>query len=277
MSERFFGESALLDCTEVLVGNPAISGDAKVAEQIAEKAIIRKFSKGDVLIEQNATDRDVFFLLSGEVEIEVDGQITATRKTPRSVGEMAAVDPSERRSATVIAKTDTVVVARVEYRDFNTLCDQFPSFLANMNQDIRSRFRERLGLRVADVKRINRWPYISICSGIFAAIASLFIYSLSDPQLQLGLLIAALIGIVTTVWMYWRHEKFLYARWINIWIPAGVALLVFNIKFSAAGEHKTSWLSVVFENISPTYSALVWVAGLIVLCIAHANHRKKFN
>ena len=277
MTERFFGENALFDCEEVVARNPAVAGDKKVAKQLTKNASIELYSKGDVLITQGATDRDVYFLLSGEVDIQVNNQVKATRIPPISVGEMAAVDPDATRSATVVAKTENVVVARVKYREFNEICKRYPDFLNGMNRDIRNRFRERLGYRIADEKRLKLWPYFSAGCGLVAAVLSLAIFYFLSPELQLASVFAVWFGIVVASWIYFKHEKFFFTKLINVWVSVGAALFVFNFRAAGSGYNEKSGFSFLIENVSTNLQALVWVVALVVLCIANANHRKRFD
>ena len=67
---------------------------------------------GQTVIEQGASDNDIYFLLAGRFEIVVNGRKIAERGPGEHVGEMAAAVPSLPRSATVRA-LETGVVARL--------------------------------------------------------------------------------------------------------------------------------------------------------------------
>lgn len=58
---------------------------------------------GDSIIAQDGTDDDIFLILAGTFQIVVNGRVVGERGAGTHVGEMAAVESIQRRSATVIA------------------------------------------------------------------------------------------------------------------------------------------------------------------------------
>jgi CRP/FNR family transcriptional regulator, cyclic AMP receptor protein len=79
--------------------------------------------RGKVL-EQGASDNDLFLILSGEFSVDIDGRTVARLGPGQHVGEMAALTDS-RRSATVTALADAVV-ARIGKGEFFALAGRFP-------------------------------------------------------------------------------------------------------------------------------------------------------
>ncbi|MGO8600902.1 TIR domain-containing protein [Rhizobium ruizarguesonis] len=123
MKERFEGQnrSALIASLK----RQFDSGDPEVAEAIATGGELLEFKPGDVLIHQGGEDNDVFFLVSGNVSVVVKGQEVRTLRAGDHVGEMAAIEPSQLRSASVVA-TDTVVAVKMSGASFMSLADSFP-------------------------------------------------------------------------------------------------------------------------------------------------------
>ena len=93
-------------------------------------------------IEQDARDKSVYFILEGEVDILINGRGIARRAAPDSVGEMSVVDPTARRSATVIP-LDECVLLRVEGDAFVELGNSHPRLWRNIAAEIASRLRQR--------------------------------------------------------------------------------------------------------------------------------------
>src|SRR5258708_20959438 len=59
-----------------------------------------------ILIDQGADDNDIYFILAGRFEIVINGRKIAMSGPGEHVGEIAAILPSLRRSATVRAAED---------------------------------------------------------------------------------------------------------------------------------------------------------------------------
>ncbi len=141
MKERFEGENRT-----ALIGSlkrQFDSGDANVAEAIASSGELVEFKAGDVLISEGGEDNHVFFLVSGNVSVVVKGQEVRQLKTGDHVGEMAAIEPSQRRSASVIA-VDTVVAVKMTGSSFSALADSFPPLIwRSVAQELSRRLFDR--------------------------------------------------------------------------------------------------------------------------------------
>jgi CRP/FNR family cyclic AMP-dependent transcriptional regulator len=92
-------------------------GDSAVAAAIAEVAQLHEVPTGVVLIRQEAADNDLFLIISGSLRIIVNGREVAIRRSGEHVGEMAIVDPSAARSASVVA-AEVSIVAKIKEPDF---------------------------------------------------------------------------------------------------------------------------------------------------------------
>ena len=126
MKERFEGENRA-----ALIGNlkrQFDSGDSDVAEAIASGGELVEFKAGDVLIQEGGEDNDVYFLVSGQVSVVVKGQEVRQLKSGDHVGEMAAIEPSQRRAASVVA-VETVVAVKMSGGNFTGLADRFPPLI----------------------------------------------------------------------------------------------------------------------------------------------------
>ncbi|MGO8298855.1 TIR domain-containing protein [Rhizobium ruizarguesonis] len=141
MKERFEGANRA-----ALIGNLKRQfdcGDADVAEVIASGGELVEFNSGDVLIIEGGADNDVFFLVSGQVSVVVKGQEVRTLRSGDHVGEMAAIEPSQLRAASVIA-TETVVAVRMAGSAFTALADKFPHLIwRSVAQELSRRLYDR--------------------------------------------------------------------------------------------------------------------------------------
>ena len=81
---------------------------------------------------------EIVVLLDGEVEVRHDGAVLAQLGPGDHFGEMALLDDTARRSATVVAVTP-VVVAYVSRHHFDTLLAANPSVRATVERVLRER------------------------------------------------------------------------------------------------------------------------------------------
>jgi hypothetical protein len=97
---------------EALRRQQIVQNDKTVAEKLAEVAEFIQFASAapsNALLSQNAPDNDLFPVLAGKVSVWVNGRELALRQASQHVGEMAMIDSSASRCATVIAIEQTVV------------------------------------------------------------------------------------------------------------------------------------------------------------------------
>lgn len=157
MIERFKEERVLV---AALQEQQLIKNDQTLAEEVARAAELRSFGPGDALIEEDGVDNDIYLLLAGRVEVRVGGRALAERGPGRQVGEMAALDPSARRSASVIALEETVA-AVLDESTFSRLSSSHPAILKRVCVELASRLRERGG----HVRTRNETPRVFVgCS-----------------------------------------------------------------------------------------------------------------
>lgn len=142
MKKRFEGANGRDLLVEALRRQPISSGHKDIAETLADASDIQEFKVGESLIKQDATDNCIFFILSGTVTVEINGRVIADRKATQHVGEMALIDPGARRSASVIARSDTVC-AKVSEPVLTTIADANPRVWRNLAVELGNRLRER--------------------------------------------------------------------------------------------------------------------------------------
>lgn len=142
MLSRFDGPEGRPLLIEALRTQPIIGDDATLAEKIADSVEVVAFEPSSVLIEDSASDNDICFILSGVVSIRVLGREIAVRTAGQHIGEMALIDPRQRRSASAVAE-DEVVIARLSEPVFTDLADSYPRLWRNTARELASRLRQR--------------------------------------------------------------------------------------------------------------------------------------
>src|SRR5262245_2264608 len=105
MKDRFHDRDEVI---AALQEQAVILGDRDIARAIADQGELASFAPGQILIEQGRSDRDVYFLLSGETRVLINKVRMHCRGPGVTVGEMSAINAKVPRSATVEAEEETV-------------------------------------------------------------------------------------------------------------------------------------------------------------------------
>jgi CRP/FNR family transcriptional regulator, cyclic AMP receptor protein len=142
MIERFTGPAGAMALKDALLQQRLVQHDDAVADRLVTAGELVEHQPGGVLIEQGHADDVIFFILAGEVEVEVNGRPVATRKTHDTVGEMSAADPTAPRSATVRAIVVTVSL-KVSAVDFVSIANDHSKSWRALARLIAARLRER--------------------------------------------------------------------------------------------------------------------------------------
>jgi CRP/FNR family cyclic AMP-dependent transcriptional regulator len=141
MKERFEGDGRPQLIT-ALRRQALAGGDVSVAEALCDAGALVEVKPGEDLIVQGRTDNEIYLLVAGVVGIIVNGAQVATRKAGQHVGEMAAIEPSLPRSATVRV-LENVVALKITSADFMKLGERFPQMWLLIAQELSRRLRER--------------------------------------------------------------------------------------------------------------------------------------
>jgi CRP/FNR family cyclic AMP-dependent transcriptional regulator len=142
MLARFQGEDGRRRLVDLLRAQAVVGGDATLADELADVKKVRELLPGDFLIEQKSAENDLFFILSGTCRIFVNGREVAIRHAGQHVGEMVIIDPSLRRTATVIASEPTIV-ACVDEKTFSQMADKNPRLWRALAVELCQRLNER--------------------------------------------------------------------------------------------------------------------------------------
>ena len=183
MLERFTGAEGKRFIIEALGIQSLVAGDHQLAATLCDLCTVEGFKPGSNITNQGDAANDVCFILSGSVAVLVHGREVAKRRAREHLGEMAALDPSQSRSATLTAREE-VVIARMPASAFIDL--------ANANQRVwRSVARslaDRLRQRDTFVETIHDIPVLFIgCSAESLTIGEAIKAGLSQASIEVHL------------------------------------------------------------------------------------------
>ncbi len=145
MLERFSGEQRRGVLVNAIREQKLVGGNAQLAERIANIAQLKELPPGTVLIQQNAYDNDVYLLLAGTLEIIVNGRKIGARTANDHVGEMSAIQPSQPRSATVIA-AETSVVCKLTEPQLSEVAREYSDIWRLLARELARRLDQRNAL-----------------------------------------------------------------------------------------------------------------------------------
>jgi len=146
MIERFEGKDNRRTLVDALTEQQRIvAGDAAIAKSFADVGQLLEIEVGRDIITQHGEDRDLYLIVSGSFDIIVNGRSVARRATGNHVGEMVAVQPTQRRSATVKALEKSVVL-KISPDDFTKIGDRFPIIWRLIAKELARRLEERNSL-----------------------------------------------------------------------------------------------------------------------------------
>lgn len=141
MVERFAADGGRR-LVEALSEFRLLAGLEGVHARLAEAGTLVEVAAGESFITQNGPETDVFFIVAGSVDVVVNGKIVNTRRTGDHVGEMAAIEPAQLRSATIMAR-ETCVLLKVSAATFIELADANPLIWRRVAATLSRRLMER--------------------------------------------------------------------------------------------------------------------------------------
>lgn len=159
MPNRFNGAKNKSNLVDAIASQALVGGNKVLARKLADVAKVREFAVGSTLISQDGHDNDLFLILSGEVDVVVNKHVVAQRKAKEHVGEMALIDPTAPRSATVKC-TKAACVAVIKESKFTPIANKSPQ----MWRIIACTLGERLRERNKFIKTPNDNPMVFIAS-----------------------------------------------------------------------------------------------------------------
>ena len=142
MISRFCGKEGRNRLISALRKQIIIHDNETLSRELADQAELLQFEPGEELIVQDSVDNEIYFILAGRLAIVVNGREVAIRYSGQHVGEMALIDPSARRSASVFAIEQTVV-AKTSEASFHLLANKYPRVWQLIAEELCARLRQR--------------------------------------------------------------------------------------------------------------------------------------
>lgn len=153
MIDRFQGDGGRR-LIAALTEHRLIANRTELAERLIAAGELVEIPVGTPFINQGDQATDVFFIIAGRVEIRVNGKPVAYRFPGDHVGEMAAIEPTQVRSATV-TPVEPSVLLRVSEADFSAAAEQFPDMWRRIAATLARRLAERNHLVTAQREKIK--------------------------------------------------------------------------------------------------------------------------
>jgi len=166
MITRFQGSEGMRHLVATLLTQQTVQNDENLARDLAAIVSLVQIEPNctdSMFIKQGGADNEIYLILAGSVSILVNGREKARRKTGQHVGDLAAIDPAARRSASVVALEQTVL-AKVTEPDFTRLAMNYPIVWRRLALEIAERLRQR-GL---EVQAPNIIPEVFVGSSVEA-------------------------------------------------------------------------------------------------------------
>ena len=142
MEDRFAGKIGQRILLEKLKKQRLIAGNAELARQVASLGDLVHVAAGTAIIRQGNKDNDVYLILEGSFDIVVNERVVASKSPDDHVGEMAAIQPTPRRSASVVAREPAVVI-KLSEPQFSQLSAKFPQMLLYIAKELACRQGQR--------------------------------------------------------------------------------------------------------------------------------------
>ncbi|AAK24667.1 cyclic nucleotide-binding protein [Caulobacter vibrioides] len=161
MLERYQGEDGRRLRVEAALDSKLAKGNQALAEAIADVATLRQFKAGQALIEQGGDDNQVYILISGSCDVIVNAKVVNRRGPGDHVGEMAAIQPAQRRSATIMA-TEQVLAFELPEPVFANLAATYPDIYRLIAKDLARRLLQRNAVTGTPRKRIRVFVISSV-------------------------------------------------------------------------------------------------------------------
>lgn len=154
MIERFQGDEGRRRLVAALTEHRLIANRQELAERLVAVGALMEVPAGTAFINQGEQTSDVFFIVAGKLEVRVNGKIVAYRFPGDHVGEMAAIEPTQPRAASVMP-VETSVLLQISEGEFSAAAEQFPDVWRRIAATLARRLAERNHLVTVQRERVR--------------------------------------------------------------------------------------------------------------------------
>lgn len=127
---------------EAVEGFTVVCGDKKLAKTICTQCTIKKLDPGEMISKQDGDDDCAYFILSGRVDVLVNGCSIAEREAGELIGEMSMMSLGKRRCASLAARSSVELLV-LRRKNFLRLTKDCPMMVRRMFNVLADRLRER--------------------------------------------------------------------------------------------------------------------------------------
>lgn len=142
MLNRFLEDDERRLLIEAIKCQKMVSGNHELAEKIAQITKLEEVESGRKIISQGDYTNEIFFIINGSFSVVVNGREIAIRNIGDHIGEMGAIEPTQARTASVIAKEKSLV-AKISESEFNDLGERFPGLYKTIAKELSRRLSQR--------------------------------------------------------------------------------------------------------------------------------------
>lgn len=256
---------------QTLAQNTSVNRDQKIVDGLLAAGEPVAFARGHAFVKDEADDNDVYFLISGYAEIILTGGRRAVRRTPTQVGEMAAMEPGQPRSATVKAGKNGVVAWKVDSEAINKIFAEVPDFKARMGEEMRSRHREL----TANTGRSKEggllfWTVISTLAGLVIGSLMWFGLSLGEVSFLIKTMAATIMGLAGFIVVLRQNPAFFWRSSISMLLLVAIGYIFQrNISLEiddGSGIRKLSFTTEGAE-LEPSITIALIIGWIVVFSI----------
>mgnify|MGYP001807255888 CR=1 FL=1 len=140
--DRFRGDAGRDNLMEAMMQQAIVCGNRELAAELIARAELLSVPEGDAIITQGGSDNDLFLIIAGSFKIIVNGREVAMRGRGDNVGEMVVVEPTQLRSADVVA-AEASLVARLSHADTTELASRYSDIYRVIARSLARRLLER--------------------------------------------------------------------------------------------------------------------------------------
>lgn len=186
MLHRFQGSEGERLLRSAITKNRIVEGDEKLSAALVSCGILVEFNPGTSMVTEGAADNDIYLIVAGYFDVLVRGSKVAARAAGEIIGETAAINPAQARTATLTATVNSVAL-KISESDFSRIADDFPAIWKRLAVDLSRRLNERNSV----ITKVNEQPQVFVICSVEALEFA--------QEIQLGL----------------SHEKVLVTLWTN--------------------------------------------------------------
>jgi predicted nucleotide-binding protein len=139
---RFTRAAGRRNLLSAICAQQAVAGNAALARRLVKAGSLQEYAAGKRITHQGDADDDIYMIISGSVSVFINRREIAVRAAGSHVGEMALLDSTARRSATIITREPTAVLKLPEPR-VTRIARDHPEFWRRLAVELGTRLRER--------------------------------------------------------------------------------------------------------------------------------------